>query len=173
MANQWYEKNPARYQSEVSAVYDKLRRLDPQLVQLPDGRMGFNMSFKVPDPEGNLLGPDGAHYQEYRVLMAWNGDHPRSASSHFGGSIRTYFQKPTFEDIERSYRAHGRRRVPHILCDRHPVTGAVIYIPCTQRIGQESESFTMVTAAALVMNWLSAMTAGKYRETAYRAFCSE
>ena len=173
MANQWYIQEPVRYRHEVNAVYEKLGRLNPKEVVLPDGRHGFIMDFKVPDPEGILLGADGAHYQNYRVLMAWNNDHPHSASSSFGGSVRTYFQSPTAEDIVKAYRAHGRQYVPHLMGDRHPVTGASIWIPCTQKLGQENDGFTMVTAAALVMNWLSAMTAGKYRDSAYRAFCEE
>lgn len=168
---QWYMQNPARYEQEVKAVYSTLRKLDPQEVVLRDGRRGFIMNFKVPDPEGNLVGSDGAHYQNYRVLMAWNSDHPHSASANFGGSVRTYFQNPSVTDIENAYRAHGRPHVPHLMHDRHPVTGAQIKIPCTQGLSKESESFSMVTAAALVMNWLSAMTAGKYRESAYAAFC--
>ena len=120
-----------------------------------------------------LMGSDGAHYQNYRVLMMWNSDHPYSAARCFGGSVKTYFMDPSIAEIEKAYRAHGRARVPHLLYDRHPVTGAHIKIPCTQRMCRESESFSMVTAAALVMNWLSAMTAGKYRESAYTAFCED
>lgn len=170
---QWYMNNPSRYACEVKAVYTTLNKLDPQEVSLRDGRRGFIMNFKVPDPEGNLVGPDGAHYQNYRVLMAWNSDHPHSAARNFGGSVKTYFQNPSIADIENAYRVHGRSRVPHLLYDRHPVTGAPIKIPCTQRISHEDTSFSMVTAAALVMNWLSAMTAGKYRESAYAAFCKD
>ena len=170
---QWYMQNPQRYACEAKAVYDVLRRLEPQEVALRDGRRGFIMNFKVPDPEGKLMGSDGAHYQNYRVLMMWNSDHPYSAARCFGGSVKTYFMDPSIAEIEKAYRAHGRARVPHLLYDRHPVTGAHIKIPCTQRMCRESESFSMVTAAALVMNWLSAMTAGKYRESAYTAFCED
>lgn len=171
--NQWYNKYPDRYKYEVDAVKQMLHGLNPQEVQLPDGRRGFTMEFKIPDPEGTITQPDGSHYQPYRVLMAWSSNHPHSASASFGGSVRTYFQNPTIGDIERAYRAHGRPRVPHLLYDRHPVTGASIMIPCTQRLNKESDNFTMVSAAALVNNWLSAMTAAKYRDAAYTAFCAE
>ena len=171
--NQWYNKQPSRYQYEVNAVHQTLHSLNPQEVQLPDGRRGFVMQFKIPDPEGDITNGDGSHYQSYRVLMAWSSDHPHCASSSFGGSVKTYFQSPTIDDIERAYRAHGRPRVPHLLYDRHPVTGGSIMIPCTQRLNGESDRFTMVTAAALVNNWLSAMTAAKYRNAAYTAFCAE
>lgn len=171
--NQWYSKHPERYQYEVNAVYQTLHSLSPQEVELPDGRRGFVMEFKIPDPEGNITNRDGSHYQTYRVLMAWNSDHPHSAGSRYGGSVKTYFQAPTVADIQRAYRSHGRDRVPHLLYDRHPVTGAEILIPCTQQLNNESDAFTMVTAAALVNNWLSAMTAAKYRTSAYAAFCRE
>ena len=170
MANQWYVLNPTRYQMELSAVQQSLRNLNPQLVQLRDGRRGFIMKLRVPDPEGNLLGADGAHYQEYRVLMAWNSDHPRSACRQYGGSVKTYFQSPTAQDIERAYRAHGRSYVPHLIGDVHPVTGGRISIPCTQELSRENDSYTMVTAVALLMNWLSAMTAAKYSDAAFAVF---
>lgn len=170
--NQWYEKYPDRYRFEVNAVYQTLHSLNPQEVQLPDGRRGFVMEFKIPDPEGNIT-DHGAHYQTYRVLMAWNSNHPSSASASFGGSVKTYFQSPSIAQIERAYHAHGRPHVPHLLYDRHPVTGSSIMIPCTQRQHNEDEHFTMVTAAALVNNWLCAMTAAKYRDAAYTAFCAE
>ena len=169
-SNQWYVRNPLRYKKERNAMMQAMAACNPKEIQLRDGRRGFQLDLKIPDPEGEILAENGGHYKKYTVLLAWNNDHPKSAANHFGGSVKCYFVNPSIREMEEDFVAHGRPYVPHLLNDVHPATGASIHIPCTAQLGQEDPSFTIVTAVGLVNSWLSAYTASKYRKTAYDKF---
>lgn len=170
--NQWYVRNPQRYKVEREAMMQRMAACHPREIELPDGRRGFQLEIKVPDPEGEITGANGAHFKKYTVLLVWNNDHPHSASTHFGGSVKCYFVDPKIEEMELDFRAHGRSYIPHLLNDIHPRTKAPIRIPCTAQLGQEdNRTFTIVSAVGLVNSWLGAYTASKYRKTAYDKFC--
>ncbi len=172
-SNQFYNRNPARYRMECAAVQQALRAMNPQLVMLRDGRKGFIMNFMIPDPRGDVISPDGTLCRRFRALGAWNADHPRSAEHNFGGSVRWYLISPSMADMEQEFRRATGHSLPHLLHDTNPRTGAPVHIPCTQKIGKEDEKFTMVEAAALLNNWLSAYTVSKYRPAACQAFLQE
>lgn len=172
-SNQFYNRDPARYRTECTAVQRLLRSMNPQLIQLKDGRRGFIMTFTIPDPKGDSLMPDGTHCKRYTALGAWNADHPYSASHNFGGSVRWYLISPSMSEMETEFRQSAGRSCPHLLNDVHPRTGSPIHIPCTQKLGKEDNTFTIVEAATLLNNWLVAYTAAKYRPAACRAFCEE
>lgn len=170
-ANQWYVRNPKRYQAERTAMMQRMAACNPVEKQLADGRRGFQLDIKVPDPDGEITAANGAHFKKYTVMLVWNNDHPQSAANHFGGSVKCYFLSPKIEEMERDFLAHGRPYIPHLLNDVHPRTGAPIRIPCTAQLGQEdNRTFTIVTAVGLVNSWLAAYTASKYRKTAYDKF---
>ena len=173
IADQWYVKNPQRYQKERDAVLKHLAALNPREVQLRDGRRGFLLDLRMPDPEGKILAKNGAYYKQYTVLLAWNNDHPNSAANHFCGGVKCYFLTPTIKEMEADFLSHGRPFVPHLLNDVHPFTGECIHIPCTAQLGQENPKFTIMTAVGLVNYWLVAYTASKYDKNVYKKFCHD
>lgn len=170
--NQWYNKNPRRYQQERDLVMRTFRTSDPKEMQLPDGRRGFRLTLRMPDPEGEIVLSDGSHMKPYTVLMVWDTNHPNNAANQYGGSIKCYFVNPTITDMEYDFcTKHSRSYIPHLLSAPHPSNGTTTRIPCTQQLGQSDERFTMVEAVGLVTNWLANFTASKYRLGAYVEFC--
>jgi len=168
MYHQWYMNNPRRYEDERMLVLRKCAKLNPREVQLPDGRRGMKLTFKVPDPEGSIRNANGTHSKAYEMMLVWNADHPASADRLYGGSIRAYFSDPTYKEVMADFTCHGRPYVPHMLKDKHPVTGGELLYPCTAQTNKcQPETFCMTQAIGLAYNWLSQYTAAKYSSEAF------
>jgi len=144
------------------------RTFRPFGLQLPDGRRGMKLTFKVPDPEGSIRNANGTHSKAYEMMLVWNADHPASADRLYGGSIRAYFSDPTYKEVMADFTCHGRPYVPHMLKDKHPVTGGELLYPCTAQTNKcQPETFCMTQAIGLAYNWLSQYTAAKYSSEAF------
>lgn len=164
----FHVRDPKRYKAERDALMRVMAACSPMEIQLRDGRRGFRLELRVPDVQGESTDANGVRCKQYTVLLVWNNDHP---SSRYGNSVTCYFVKPDVMEMEQDYRKRYARSIPHMITAVHPLTGTLTRIPSTERLEPErGATFTILTAARQLYDWLCLYTASKSCSKACRLF---
>jgi len=158
---QWYTEGRGIQQWEIEHA-EMLRRYPSATLEvLKDDRLAWHIAFP-----GILDANGGKHLWQF--MLIYDSDHPHNRD--YGGSVKVYPIRPTYEEMVSMARNAGRSGVPHVLNDTYGHK-RLCTAPHAQVQANSVETVTAVTVAGWTASWANHFQIGLTDSAVWAKFC--